>query len=277
MSKLVGFLSNNPYLNLSLILIYGYLIIKLHNPLVQLSIVVMKFTGIDGYNTLISIITVVCLIFLSVYIWKSYRRNKENWQEKIIFSGLIMLFLILHYRFLLEMNIEIIHAFAYGIWFIPLLAFFRSPALALTVSLPFMLFDEWYQYQVLYPHYVQYWELNDVILNVLGCMFMMALIKWSDIKISVEWRWSITLLALYIVLFSFCVFFGVFAVTKQDVNSNSILIINKLLTFNQWWQIHPLTKKEYLVVGWKSFWMLISLLILLNNINFSLARNYFKK
>lgn len=266
LAKLVVFLSQKPFLNGIIILVYAYLIIFLHDPLVQHSVAVMQYTGIPGYNTLITVITLLAVSFLGFYIWSNYKRNSENWRDKLKFSLLVLGLLFVHYRFLLEMNIEIIHAFAYGLWFIPLIAFFRSPSLALVVALPFMLFDEWYQYQVLYPHYVQYWELNDVLLNVLGCLFMLALMKWSDVESKKEWRWSLSLLLAYFLMFTICVFLGFFAVTIDDANPYTVLIINKLSTFNQWWQIHPLTQKEYVVVGWKSFWFVLFVLVFLDRI-----------
>jgi hypothetical protein len=182
------------------------------------------------------------------------KKDIKAFKKKVPFLLFVLFLILVHYRFLLEMNIEIIHAFAYGIWFIPLIALVKNPLSALVFALPFMLFDEWYQYQVLYPHYVQYWELNDVILNMLGGLFMISILDISGVELTFSTRkfhlQPATIVFLTLLLGFIVAFLGNWMVmTPLDSKEHSLFIVNKLQQAQDWWHVHPLTGKTYLILG----------------------------
>jgi hypothetical protein len=252
--RLVHFLRSHPLLNLAVVLLYAFGIIFFHDPLVQHSVWLMSKTGIPGYNTWVTIVSVGFVILLLSYLQSAARKDYDQFKKKVPFLLIVLIITLFHYRYLLEMNIEIIHALAYGIGFIPLIALVKNPLNALVFALPFMLFDEWYQYQVLYPHYVQYWELNDVVLNILGGLLMISILDISHVNMTFSTQkihlQPATIVFLSLLLLFVIAFLGNWMVmTPLDSKEHSVFIVNKLQQAKQWWHVHPLTGKTYLILG----------------------------
>ncbi len=252
--RFVHFLRSHSLLTLAVVIIYAFGIIFFHDPLVQYSVWLMSKTGIHGYNTWVSIVSLSLVVLMCLYLRFMAKKDIKAFKKKVPFLLFVLFLILVHYRFLLEMNIEIIHAFAYGIWFIPLIALVKNPLSALVFALPFMLFDEWYQYQVLYPHYVQYWELNDVILNMLGGLFMISILDISGVELTFSTRkfhlQPATIVFLTLLLGFIVAFLGNWMVmTPLDSKEHSLFIVNKLQQAQDWWHVHPLTGKTYLILG----------------------------
>ena len=113
---------------------------------------------------------------------RQLKTYSENRLHKLVFLLLCLSFIILHFNIMFEMNIEIIHVFQYSILAFLLFPLTRRFGAAVCFAIPFMLVDEWNQYINLYPGFVQYFEFNDVILDINGCGLAMISLYLAGVR-----------------------------------------------------------------------------------------------
>lgn len=263
-SNVINFLYERKKLTLALMFLYSYLIIRLHNPLVNASVFVMRRMSIKGYNTFISSLALTALLSLIFILFVQLRKHKNQLQLKLMLLVSIISFLLLHYIYLLEMNIEIIHAFAYGGLVVLFFAFFKRWAAAVIFSIPVMLIDEWNQYINLYPTYVEYWELNDVLLNILGEIFVLCFLFSLNIfpdKSRLSWfkKPEFLLLGFLVLFFTICTAIGLFATHQVYSTEATIFNMSRLQNHTSSWHIHGLTKKIYYILSPKEALFVLTL------------------
>ena len=252
--RMMQFLYARKVLTALLISIYSVAILLMHDPLVKVSVFVMKRMSIPGYNLFISLLTLILLsLILGVVIYQ-LKKHTNQLKIKILLLVFILLWLGLHYVFLLEMNIEIIHAFAYGGLIILFYGYFRLYAAALIFSIPVMLIDEWNQYINLYPTYNQYWELNDVILDSLGEVFVLITFYCLNItKVVINQKWYKTpafiLMIGTIIVFYELIEFSIISTHTMSSTKQTIFIMSRLPHEGTDWYVHQLTKKRYLILS----------------------------
>ena len=250
----IQFLNQNKKLTFMLLTIYSFLIIKLHNPLVNVSVFVMKRMSIQGYNTFISSLSFLALVvLLSIFIIQMKKHQEILGIKLALLFGIVSI-LMIHYVYLLEMNIEIIHAFAYGGLIFLFFAFFKRWTPAVIFSIPIMLLDEWNQYINLYPTYVEYWELNDVILDILGENFVLFFLFSMNIKpdySKVKWfKRSEFIFGLSLIcFFSILTLTGIFAIHQSQARDYTQFVMSRLQNFDVSWHVHGLTKKVYYILN----------------------------
>ncbi len=248
------FLYSRKLLAALFISIYAVAILLMHDPLVKVSVFVMKRMSIPGYDLFITILTLSLLsVVLGVVIFQ-LKKHTDNLKIKIMLLLFIVIWLSVHYVFLLEMNIEIIHAFAYGGLIYLFYGYFRSYAAAVIFSIPVMLFDEWNQYINLYPTYNQYWELNDVVLDTLGEVFVLVVfyvLNITSIRPTKPWykTTEFRFLLLSCLLFVFLCETEIFVTHTQYNTDHTWFIMSKLPHEGSDWYIHQLTKKRYLILS----------------------------
>ena len=151
------------------------------------------------------------------------------------------------------MSIEMIHALMYfGLSFLLFPIFGRYSA-AIIFALVIMVIDEWFQYKILYPSYVEYYELNDILLDVLGSGLLITLlfifgVKNQNSNTAIFKRSEFVLLG--IILLS--VFLGLatclFSLYPENSCEHTIFVFNKLPVPHLFWQVHPFNKAVYHVL-----------------------------
>lgn len=253
-AKGINFLHERKKLTLAFMFLYSFLIIALHDPLVNVSVFIMKKMSIQGYNTFISILASTALLSLITILFIQLKKHQNHLKEKLILLISIISLLLIHYVYLLEMNIEIIHAFAYGGLVILFFAYFKRWAAAVIFSIPVMLTDEWNQYINLYPSYVEYWELNDVLLNILGQLFVLCFLFSLNIFPSIfrkVWYKKPEMILLFsiVVLFVGFTAFGFFATHQDYASDTTIFNMSRLQNHAVSWHTHGLTKKVYYILS----------------------------
>jgi hypothetical protein len=165
----VNWLEARRIINLLLVFAYFIFIFLMHVPCAKLSVFTEHFFTLPVYN---KVVIGVCIVLLTIYlalIYMQFKKHTDNRLHKIIYLLLCLFFIILHFNIMFEMNIEIIHVFQYSILAFLLFPLTRRFGAAVCFAIPFMLVDEWNQYINLYPGFVQYFEFNDVILDINGC------------------------------------------------------------------------------------------------------------
>ncbi len=263
--QFVEFLKRNLFINLLLVIAYSYFIVFMHPDIVEISIKIMNSLSLESYNFWVMIISVFAFSIVSYVVLFQIFQYKENRYLKLFILSATIVLISIHALTMFEMNIEIIHGLMYGILTLLLFPLTGRYATALIYAFPIMLYDEWYQYVLLYPDYVQYYELNDIIMDLLGSGLMITILFCLNIM---PYKNSLSVIKRpewYVLPIIFSIMFIVIltcyvVVYPQDACNNTLFILNKLSQPDLFWQIHPFTKAEYHVLSIKEAVFLITAL-----------------
>lgn len=273
----VLWLNQHKAITLLLTVLYSVGILFFHDSLVNVSVLVMNKMGLAGYNLFISILALISFLIIALFLVFQLKNSTQHTKLKIVLIIVISVILALHYLFLLEMNIEIIHAFAYAGLVFLLYSLTLRYAAAIIFSLPVMLIDEWYQYIILYPHYVEYWELNDILLDLLGGAFLLIILFISNVKHSIKkvfYMRSEFILGIILILFFSIAVATCFFATHQSLQcQNTQFVMSKMAHPHTGWHIHGFTQKKYYILSASLSLMLFSVI----GVAFLFLDNYLAK
>jgi hypothetical protein len=107
-----------------------------------------------------------------------------------------------------------------------------------------MLIDEWNQYINLYPGYVQYFEFNDVILDINGCALAVLTLMIFGVEgtkiLSPLWKRSEFIgLSLFIIVVAVALFTCAVTLYEAGKCSNTWLVLNILHEPPTFWRKFP--------------------------------------
>jgi hypothetical protein len=161
--------------------------------------------------------------------------------------------LAVHVAVLFEMNIEIIHVAEYIVLVLLLFAFSRSIGASLVYALPIMIADELNQYLVLYPNYNKYFELSDIVLDLLGAGTFMLLLHIGGLSLQKDNRpWlkkpAVVLLLTIITSATLGLLTKLFVFTPDEVQAHTVFVFNRLKQPELFWQVHSFTDAKYHVL-----------------------------
>lgn len=249
----VSFLEKNRVINIALVIAYVAAIIALHDFMVQQSVIIMNAVGLESYDYYVARISLVLGVLILAFMSYQLFKNKSDTGKKLFYLFVTLILMVLHFHWMFEMNIEIIHSLQYGVLGILLFPLTRKIGFTVVLSIPAMLLDEWYQYQVLYPDYVEYFEFNDIIMNILG-LSLFCIILWiggAKLKTVAIHKYSkhigINIFLLYSVLCFLLIISGLIVFYPEQATEKTFLILNQLES-NDFWLIHKFTKAKYHVL-----------------------------
>jgi hypothetical protein len=241
---IVYWLQRNRAVNLVLVFAYAAFICFIHDPLVKVSVVVMNKLSLPTYNQLVAVLSGIMLLLVLTYSGYSLYHYRERLTAKLFYLLTTVTLMAVHFRTMFEMNIEIVHSLEYTI-----LAFLLYPlagryAAAIIFTVPFMLLDEWLQYRVFYPTYVEYFEFNDIMMDIYGSGMMMIFLLISGVKLGGKtlhvWHrkefWAIALV-LVVCFFAWQVCF--IALYKAQQCENTWLVLNRIEGVQGFWRQYP--------------------------------------
>lgn len=242
--RFVYWLQKHRPVNLVLVVAYGAFICFMHDPLVKVSVVIMNTLSLPVYNKTVAAISGIMAFLLLIYSAYSIYNNRSRLGVKAFYLLTTLTLMLVHFRTMFEMNIEIVHSLEYTI-----LAFLLYPlagryTAAIIFAVPFMLLDEWLQYQVLYPAYVEYFEFNDIMMDIYGCAMMMLLLFISGVTLQKKplhiWNrkeyWAVALF-LIVCFFAWQVCF--IALYKSQQCENTWLVLNRIEGIQTFWRQYP--------------------------------------
>lgn len=176
MNAFVHWLCQRKLLNILFVIIYFLLVVLPHEQVGLFTVWVFKDLTRDAYNQLIMILGFVGLGIYAIPILNNIRKNGEG--TFILFYLLCTsIFAILCFKLLIVINIEIIHFIQYGfmaILLFPLTMRYRDTLFWATIL---GAIDEAYQYFYLAPLRTDYYDFNDVIINLIGAAFGLIFIR----------------------------------------------------------------------------------------------------
>lgn len=252
-NQLLIFLKNNRAINVVLVLVYTIFILHGHDAFVQLSVVVMNKLSLQVYNQrVMQLMMAVGIFFLSNTLYALWQ-NPAQWRVKLTFLLFCFVALAIHVAVLFEMNIEIIHVAEYIVLILLLFPFSSSIGTSLIYALPIMIADELNQYLLLYPNYNQYFELSDIVLDLLGAGTFMLLLHIGGLPLLQDKRlwgkqpstWLLLCLLAWSVLGLWTKFF---VFTPAEAKVHTVFVFNRLPQPELFWQVHGFTGAKYHVL-----------------------------
>ncbi len=161
------FLSRSPWLN-SLILVGYFLLVVLPHELLGVAISkAFKSYSRDFYNNTVIFLFLVGSILLVFIIAKQIRKSVEKTK---LFTYLFFhtLLIGLSFYYLIIVNIECIHFIQYAMFAILAYPLLRNFLDVVLLSLMASIIDEAYQYFYLSPQRTNYFDFNDIVLDLIG-------------------------------------------------------------------------------------------------------------
>ena len=247
---IIAWLAAHRMVNGALVLAYAAFILFAHDHFVQLSIRVMNALTLPVYNSVVAMLVgvgggaffVVLLLFL---------QKETNYRgRKLGYLVAILILLVLHQLFLFEMNIEVIHAMQFAVLAMLLFPLTQRFGAAIIMSIPFMILDEWHQFQVLYPTYVQYFEFNDMLMDILGCSLLMCGLWIMGVRELPSARpWYLRAEAMVVAVLAVGALLAmttcIIVPFPQDACATTWLVLNTLPDPTALWQTHAFTGRVY--------------------------------
>jgi hypothetical protein len=244
LNRIVNWLEQHRLVNVLLIIAYSVFIILMHNNVVHLSVFVMQNLTLPVYNTVVKIIfSAFAVLYCGLLAWQLNIYSNQR-KAKIIYLVCTFAFIIFHFWAMFEMNIEIIHIYEYPLLCFLFYPFTRRFGASLLFTLPFMLIDEWRQYMILYPGYVEYLELNDVMTDVYGCGLAVVTMWICNVKTNPTCRpiWQrpeFIMLGLMVLAFFIALKTCFFCLYPEDACSNTYMVLDKLQDPGLFWRQYP--------------------------------------
>ena len=231
-------------LNVLLVFAYFIFIFLMHIPCALLSVFVERHLTLPVYNQVVKGICFVLLVAYLAFVFRQLNTRPDNRAHKITYLFLALGFIILHFTIMFEMNIEIIHIFQYSILACLLFPLTRRYGAAVCFAIPFMLVDEWNQYIKLYPGYVEYFEFNDVILDINGCglamiTFYLAGVKGSENLKPIFQRTEFISVVVFALAVTVAVKTCFIALYTADKCNNTWLVLNIIKEPQFFWRKFP--------------------------------------
>lgn len=244
-------LRKHPLVTVGLILLYTAFILLMHNTMVNVSVAVMQNLGLALYNKVVMGVMIATAVFGGGWVVWNLWKHEEHRFVKLFFLIASVGWFAIHAITMFEMNIEIIHAAQYAVAAFLMYSLTGRAGAALVFTLPIMLLDEWYQMKVLYPDYVEYLELNDVVLDLLGAGTA-SILLWiagvPTIRKPIQARTELYTLTAMAAVVGLLIATCTVVYYPAEVCENTWLVLNNLKDPLATWQIHPLTQAEYHVL-----------------------------
>lgn len=178
MSSFLNYLNRHPFLNLLLLIVYYPLVVLPHEEVGRFCAWLFdEHMTRDDYNTIILITSLAGLSGYVYFLLKNTRGNSHLRRQIFFYGTVTVLCSILCFKLLIVINIEVVHFVQYGIMAIlmfPLVRRYGETVLWVTLA---GAFDEAWQYFYLAPVKSNYYDFNDVIINLLGSVYGLLLVR----------------------------------------------------------------------------------------------------
>ena len=245
---LYNWLKNNKALNIVLVIAYYLLVVLPHE---EIGIWVTKTLdqpyGRDTYNLIILVLGLIGLLGYLLPIWSGIQQLKEGKNRVYVALIMTLMLIIISFNTLLVVNVEIIHFVQYAILAFLLFPLFNNYRDTLFYAMLFAMIDEGYQYFVLAPLRTDYFDFNDVIIDLIGAALGLFLYWVSGIKeasIHNKWFQTPTFIGFSILVFSGTIAYltGVLAIYPTESETQAPILLIRKIQESFWTIIHPNVK-----------------------------------
>lgn len=243
--------TQNRLINLLLVIGYVVFLVFAHEWFVNLSVKVMNGLSLTIYNRLVAVISASGLVGVLGLVGLAVRSKANVQRSGVLFVMAILAALVVHFFVFTEMNIEFIHAMEFGLLAALIYPLVGRYGAAVIYSLPVMLFDEWYQYQVLFD-WVEYFDFNDILLDLLGAGLFLAVLKTfnnaAEMPAPIFKRPEVYVLLFMVLAVLLLLLSSAVVPYPENVEPNTWLILNNIKEPYGFWREHPLIGSSYHVL-----------------------------
>ena len=248
--KGIKWLQDHKVVTLVLVLAYFVFIVFMHGPMVHVSNYFQGMLGFDTYNKVVLVAYCLAAIGAATLLVTQIRKYPENRAVKLAYLFGTLALIFIHSRFMFDSNVEAIHSLEFTFLAVLLFAMFNRFGAAIMFAVPFMLVDELYQYWVLYPDFNDYFDLNDISMDIYGCSLAMTTLIIFGVKGEqqvqplykrIEFWALIGMLGFFAIAFATCFI----APYEFEKCSNTFLVLNERMAIEPFWREHPISHVIY--------------------------------
>ena len=175
LNRFLDWLLAHRWVNFIILLVYFVIAVLPHEEVGLIISDLFRPYSRDSYNRIL-LVCVVC--GLLVYLIVVFKEFQETTYKALVGYFIINLILAaLCFKFLFVVNVEAIHFLQYGIFAFLCFPLVRNYSLALVYTVIAGSIDEAYQFYYLAPERTQYYDFNDVIINLIGAVFGLLIIR----------------------------------------------------------------------------------------------------
>ncbi len=239
MKAFIQYLQERKGLNLLIAFIYFLLVVLPHEQVGLLTVKIFGGFSRDTYNAIILGVSLLGLSLYLVPILKNVLKDKRWWTLFYLISSI--LFSVISFKTLVVINIEVVHFLQYAMMAILLFPLISNYHLTLFYTTLLGALDEAYQYFYLAPQRTDYYDFNDVIINLLGATFGLLFLRAFHIpNQKFFWRSPIFLgccglIVLLIGLYAS----GILPVYPVDAAIQPLSLLVKKVPDGFWSVVHP--------------------------------------
>jgi len=238
--KIYDWFSKNRFWNICLIIVYYLLVVLPHEEVGQfLAKNLDEPLGRIRYNQLVlffGILGTIAYLKLNGVGIKKYPKRRKIVLLYLFFT---FLFIFIAFKFLMVVNVEMIHLVQYGLLTLLLFPLFCHFGSSLFFAIILGALDEAYQYWVLTPLSTDYYDFNDVIINLLGAALGLILLYSNGLQTKQEISHWFPSPIIFITLFTSLLLIilynlEIFAIFPKQEGIQAPLLLIRRLQSNFW-------------------------------------------
>jgi len=240
--------------------------------------------GRDSYNLLILTLATCLILALGFYIVKGLKNLPADSRKLVIglFSFLLAL-LVLALNTIIVINIELVHVVQYAVMALllfPIISNYRETLFWTTIL---GAVDELYQYLVIAADKANYYDFNDVVINLLGASLGLLIIRSMDVKARVSYpKWINSPASITMIFGSGILLLGLVSgwinIWPSDLGENDNVIFEFVKKKEKsFWTSLPPNVKFHVMRPIEGFIAVIILFNIFKNIGYKFATEYEKK
>jgi len=196
------------------------------------------------YNQLVlffGIVGAIAYLILNGIGIKKYPKRRKSVSLYLVFT---FTFIFIAFKFLMVVNVEMIHLVQYGLLTLLLFPLFYNFGNALFFAIVLGALDEAYQYWVLTPLSTDYYDFNDVIINLLGAALGLILLYSNGLqtKQEINHRFqSPTIFATVFISLLFIILYilGIFRIFPDNLEIQAPLLLVRKVQSSFWTIAEP--------------------------------------
>ncbi|MBT8230971.1 MAG: hypothetical protein KJO50_11975 [Bacteroidia bacterium] len=188
LDRFFDWLEDHRKTNIFLLFIYYLGVVLPHEWVGKMTVKIFGGLSRQNYNLLIAFLVFMGLAGLSILFFRKWKAHPKKTALSIYIVSTFIL-IMLCFKVFFVVNIEAIHFAQYAGFVLLSYPLFKNSVTTFMISGLAGAIDEWYQYSVLAPQNTNYYDFNDVIINLIGAAIGLIIIKLHQRKdIGYEWR-----------------------------------------------------------------------------------------
>jgi len=240
---MLDFFRRHKALNIVVVIVYFLLVVLPHEWVGLLTVDVFGGLTRDAYNALILGISLVGLGLYAIPVVRNIL-TKPNQQTTLFYLILSTVLSVVIFKTLIVINIEVVHFVQYGVMALLLYPLTMSYFQTLCFATILGALDEAYQYFYLAPQRTDYYDFNDVVINLIGASFGLIFIRSFQQEKITSLKISPFLVLCFLCIFGLIAAYavGIVPIYPMGEIPESLWLLVKKVPEGFWSVVHPNVK-----------------------------------